>query len=175
MKKILPITTIATALYLIGCAAQTTVQVPENDPAISALQATAEQIEQEMRQLVLLQSDTKQQGGLRAVLPKDGPLGKPTTMQWSGPIGPAVQQIAKSVRYEYCVTGAAPAAPITVSLDVTQKPAYTVLDTIAWQAAGKAQLLVDPVKQKLTLAYLPTFGDSPCPGQSSSHTAPESH
>lgn len=161
---------IVMVLAATGCATQPAPAQP--DPSLEALKAAARQIEQELRQLVLLQTGNKQQGGLRAVLPKDGPLGKSTTMQWAGPIGPAVKQIAKQIRYKYRVIGAAPAAPITVSIDVTKEKAYTVLDSIAWQAAGKAQLLVDPLKKQLTLAYLPTFGGDAAP-ELSSHTAHE--
>ncbi len=141
------------ALLCFGCAAQK----PEVDPAILALEKAARQIENDLRQLVLLQTETKQ-GGLRAVLPKTGPLGKRTTMKWNGPIGTVVKRVTRNINYKYKVLGAAPAVPITVSIDATKEKTYAVLDSIAWQAAGRAQILVDPLKKHITLAYLPMFG-----------------
>ncbi len=157
MKRILPVMVLAAALTA-GCTtmAQTS-KAPDTDPAIAAIGKSAQQIEADLRQLVLLQSDHKQ-GGLRAVLPKDGPLGKQVVMKWNGPIEPAIARVARSIRYTHRTLGTAPAAPITVKVDVVKEKAYDVLDSIAWQAAGKAQLLVDPLKRQITLAYLPAFG-----------------
>jgi defect-in-organelle-trafficking protein DotD len=146
------------AVTTIGCAASTqTKKTPETDPAITALEQSAKQIETDLRQLVLLHTD-KKQGGLRAVLPKDGPLGKKIVMKWNGPIEPAIKRIARAIRYKHKTIGTAPAAPITVKVDVVREKAYNVLDSIGWQAANKAQLLVDPLKKRITLAYLPIFG-----------------
>jgi hypothetical protein len=157
------------AATAIGCAAHTqTKKTPETDPAITTLEQSAKQIEADLRQLVLLHTDQKQ-GGLRAVLPKDGPLGKKIVMQWNGPIEPAIKRIARAIRYKHKTIGTAPAAPITVKVDAVKEKAYNVLDSIGWQAANKAQLLVDPLKKQITLAYLPTFGAAE---PSSSHTAP---
>jgi defect-in-organelle-trafficking protein DotD len=157
MKKILLplLICIAAATFLGGCAKQNQAK----DPALTALEQSAKQIEKDLRQLVLLSTD-QPQGGLRAVLPKKGALGKKIVMKWNGPIEPAVKGIAKQIRYKYKIMGIAPAAPVMVSVDVVKQAAYNVLDAIAWQAANKAQLLVDPLKKQITLAYLPAFGTS---------------
>jgi defect-in-organelle-trafficking protein DotD len=157
---------IITATY--GCAATNATQkASSTDQAIATLEKSAAQIEADLRQLVLLQTD-KKQGGLRAVLPKNGPLGKKIVMHWNGPIEPAVKRIARAIRYQHRVLGTAPAAPITVKINVVKEKAYNVLDSIGWQAANKAQLLVDPLKKSITIAYLPRFGSA---DSALSHTA----
>lgn len=166
-KTLLFLIAAATALST-GCAATTQTTIGSDDPAIGALEESAKQIEADLRQLVLLQTDQKQ-GGLRAVLPKTGALGKKIVMKWNGPIEPAIERIARAMRYRHKTIGTAPAAPITVKVDAVNKKAYDVLDSIGWQAASKAQLLVDPLQKRITLAYLPMFGASQL---SSSHTAP---
>lgn len=168
MSKTLLFIIAAAAALSTGCAATTQTTRGADDPAITALEQSAKQIEADLRQLVLLQTDQKQ-GGLRAVLPKKGALGKKIVMKWNGPIEPAIKRIARAMRYKHRTIGTAPASPITVKVDAVNMKAYDVLDSIGWQAASKAQLLVDPLQKRITLAYLPLFGAAqPSP----SHTAP---
>lgn len=171
MKQLMILTTVL-AFSVIGCAATPQKPNQEQDPAITALEQSAQEVEAALRQLVLLQTDQKQ-GGLRAVLPKDGPLGTKIVMKWNGPIEPAIKRVSRAIKYNHLTLGTAPAAPIIVKVDVIKEKAYYVLDSIAWQAANKAQILVDPLKKQITLAYLPTFGASSTQAPSIP-TAPES-
>ena len=98
MRRALTVLVLMIAATTIGCAASTqTKKASEGDPAITALEQSARHIEADLRQLVLLQTDQKQ-GGLRAVLPKNGPLGKKIVMKWHGPIEPAIKRIARSIK-----------------------------------------------------------------------------
>ena len=156
------------ALLIMGCAtAAQKPSIPQEDKTLQAVENSAKRIEDNIRQLVILQTTAGQhQGGLRAVLPKSGRLGKSITLNWKGPIEPALEEIAKAIHYKSKILGTAPPTPIVVIVNAEKAPAYDVLDGIAWQAANKAQILVDPLMRRITLAYLPIFGAQATPDHS---------
>ena len=141
-------------ILLCASCATKPVPAPGPDPALIALQHSAAAIEKDLRNLILIEK-RGYKTGLRAVLPKNGPIAKRIDLDWNGPLEPVIRRVAVEAGLQFAVMGEPPAVPVTVKLHHTNAPVYLILDNAAWQATPKAEVLVDPIKRLITVAYLP--------------------
>jgi len=77
----------------------------------------------------------------------------PTSIDWDGPIGPLVQQIANATNYKLKVLGKSPAIPIIVSISAKNTPIGDVLRNAGYQSAKKAAIVVFPSTHTIELRY----------------------
>ena len=82
-------------------------------------------------------------------------LKQPITVRWSGPIEQIGKALADRAGMQFRVTGIAPPAPVTVSLDVYQMPLVEVLKSVGLQAGQRADLAVDGRAGVIEIRYAP--------------------
>lgn len=89
-----------------------------------------------------------------AVVP-DAPqeLQRAVTFDWTGPVEPLVEELARKAGYQYGVIGNKPVTPITVSMNVTNKPLINVLRDIGIQMGARADLKVNGPARMIEIQY----------------------
>lgn len=80
---------------------------------------------------------------------------EPISVRWSGPIEQIVRTLAVRGGLRLSVLGARPVAPVTVSIDVYQKPMVEVLRDIGLQAGQRADLRLNAGIGVVELRYAP--------------------
>lgn len=77
-----------------------------------------------------------------------------SSVDWNGPIQGLVSQLAKAAGYKLHIVGAAPTAPIIVSVHSAQaEPNANILRDAALQAGMRAKITTDTQAKVLTLQY----------------------
>jgi hypothetical protein len=129
----------------------------KTDPAIVELNMAAKSIHEDLNMLSRIrQEETGIHKDVRAYKtpPQDVDVSQPMTLNWSGPLEPAVQLVAQKVGYRFKVIGAAPAQPVLVSLTAKDKPAFEVLEDIGWQAGKQVGVVLNQELKELQVIYL---------------------
>jgi defect-in-organelle-trafficking protein DotD len=86
------------------------------------------------------------------VNPQDD-LTKPMSVAWTGPVAPLLQRLAIRVGYQYQQIGMPPTAPVTVSINVIERPVLEVLRDAGMQMGSRANLVVDSNRHVVELQY----------------------
>jgi len=80
-------------------------------------------------------------------------MGMTTSTDWSGPIGPFVNQIASIANYTVKVSGTSPSIPIIVTVVARNKKLGDILSDAAYQCGSRADVVVYPDTQTIELRY----------------------
>jgi len=83
-------------------------------------------------------------------------MGNLVSINWSGPIEPLVEQIAKSTGYRIRVFGKSPAIPVMVALNEQNRPVGEILTNAGYQAGKQADIIVFPQSRIIELRYAAT-------------------
>ncbi|QQR69314.1 MAG: DotD/TraH family lipoprotein [Alphaproteobacteria bacterium] len=83
---------------------------------------------------------------------------QPVTLTWTGPVEQVAQQLAEKAGYTFDKTGAPPPVPITVALDVFERPIIQVLQDIGLQIGRRAEMVVDGQTRRVEIRYAPVEG-----------------
>lgn len=75
------------------------------------------------------------------------------SVDWSGPVGPLVQQIADASQYQLRVLGTPPAIPVLVSINAKNTPLGYILRDVDFQSRSKANIVVFPERRVIELRY----------------------
>ncbi len=78
------------------------------------------------------------------------------SLDWSGPIEPLVQQIAKATGYRVNTVGKPPAIPILVSISEKDTPIGIILRNAGYQCRNQADIVVYPKTKTIELRYVET-------------------
>jgi defect-in-organelle-trafficking protein DotD len=81
-------------------------------------------------------------------------MGMVTSTDWSGPIGPFVQQIADMSGYKIKILGRPPAIPVIVTITARNEKLGSILSNAAFQCGKKANIVVYPGSQTIELRYM---------------------
>ena len=65
------------------------------------------------------------------------------SIDWSGPIGPLVEKLAKSQQFKVRVLGKAPAIPVIVTVTAKNTPIASILRDVDYQAGNKRRIWSD--------------------------------
>lgn len=115
---------------------------------------SANTVSQSLVELARIQSAlTPPVGGYRLPDPDSYGMKELASLDWSGPIGPAVEQITESSHYRLRVLGHPPSVPIIVTVIAKNVPLGTLLRDIAFQAGHKASVIVYPSRRVIELRY----------------------
>ncbi len=76
-----------------------------------------------------------------------------TSIDWSGPVAPLVQQLAKATNYQVRTLGVEPAIPVLVTLYDKNRMAADVLRDIGYQCGRRATIVVYPDTRVIELRY----------------------
>jgi defect in organelle trafficking protein DotD len=77
------------------------------------------------------------------------------TIRWTGPIEQIAQLMANQAGLQFRTQGRPPAVPLTVVVDVYEKPLIEVLRSIGLQAGQRADLNVDGQTGVIEIRYAP--------------------
>lgn len=136
-------------LSLAACSQKANPPAPDTVDFVAAtLGQAAEQAHGELALVAKLRGQ-----GLQPLLPPPDPsLSLPVTIAWTGPADGALKEICLQLGYRYREMGTPSAQVVTVVVRGLNRPAYDLLEDIAWQVQPQAVLRVDPVNRVLTLA-----------------------
>lgn len=134
--------------------ADTIPKSPKVDPAEAKLAEAADSVSRSLQSLAenqqALNPKPKQ---YKEPDPSDYGMSNLTSMNWSGPIEPLVQQIAKATGYTLRVSGVAPAIPVLVSINAKNIPLGQILRDAGYQCGDKADIVVFPRSKVIELLY----------------------
>jgi defect-in-organelle-trafficking protein DotD len=74
-------------------------------------------------------------------------------IDWTGPVGPFVEKIAKMTGYRVKTLGNEPAIPVVVSLTVKHAIIAEVLQNASFQAGRRVNILVFPSNRVIEVRY----------------------
>ena len=136
-------------LLAVSCAKKPPIQeLAPSDFVSVTLGGAAEKAHNELAMLAKLRGQ-----GMQPLLPPPDPaLGQPVSISWTGPAEGALKEICLKVGYRYRELGTPSAQPLVVVVQGSDRPAYTLIEDIAWQVQPQAVVRVDPVQRIITLA-----------------------
>lgn len=85
-------------------------------------------------------------------------LRRAVTVNWIGPADEIVTMLANRASYNFVTLGDAPATPIVVSVDVTNKPIIEVLRSVGLQLGARADIHVDSERKVVEIQYASVLG-----------------
>ncbi len=80
-------------------------------------------------------------------------MGGLTSIDWSGPVEPLVQQIAQAANYRVRVLGTAPAIPVIVTVYTQNTMLGDILRDVGYQCGRRASIVVFPGSRVIELRY----------------------
>lgn len=83
----------------------------------------------------------------------EGGMGHTMDIDWTGPIGPLVERIARMTNYRVKFLGCEPAIPIVVSITGRRLVIAEVLQNVSFQAVKRASVLVFPSNRVIEVRY----------------------
>lgn len=83
-------------------------------------------------------------------------LQRAVTFEWTGPVEPLIQELARKSGYAYSTIGDHPPSPLLVDLKVTNQPLIDVLRNVGLQLGARADLKIDGQMRAMEIHYAPT-------------------
>lgn len=80
-------------------------------------------------------------------------MGGQTSIDWSGPVEPLIQQIARASNYRVRVLGTPPAIPVIVTVYTKNAMLGDVLRDVGYQCGRRATVTVYPASRVIELRY----------------------
>lgn len=143
--------------FLTGCVSgKQPVQVDTApDSSVLLLEGAAERIQHSLDQLSQIrQAQAKDQEKVNAyALPNSSELRSKISFKWAGPFDLAAKVLAEKIDYEFVEVGKEKARSILVNADFVDSPVFRILEKIAWQAEGRAELVLDESKRIVQIVY----------------------
>jgi defect-in-organelle-trafficking protein DotD len=141
-------------LLLCACAAPTP---PRDHNCTAADNSLAEASYSVSRSIVDLAETTQAAHPTPNLTPPPSPasygMGGMTSIDWSGPIEPLVQQLAKASNYRLRVLGRTPAIPVIVTVNTKNAMLGDILRDVGYQCGERAALVVFPNSRVIELRY----------------------
>lgn len=164
MKKINSLGVCLCVVLLAGCAgapSPTFKKPPANSPSDDAsmrLVEAASSVSNSLDELAKIEAASTPPGVNGKPLPdaQSYALQSKASVDWSGPIEPLLERIAKISGYHVRVLGKAPAIPVLVSLSAKNITLSDMLRNAALQAGKKADILVYANSHVIELRYAKT-------------------
>lgn len=152
------------ALLLSSCSALQTKpakepvpEIPDTDPCIQTIKDGTTRIHGELVKLTRYQQQKNYKQIEKAQkydVPTSGPLSKPITLTWEGPIDLALADLARTAGYSFPTPIGTPHFRDTiVKIDVINTPIFHVIESVGWQAGNRITVLLDPERKIISLAY----------------------
>lgn len=147
-------------LSLVGCTSQPDqhIAIISNDAGARSaevkLAEAADSVSESLHDLDEIEKATHPQAKLPPPLDPDMTcMGQLATIEWTGPIGPLVDKIAKATGYRVRVLGKAPAIPVLVAISARDTPLSDILRDANFQCRSKANIVVYPASKIIELRY----------------------
>lgn len=163
--RLTAILAIISALTITGCTitegsptGTSGIAVISNDTEVkeaeSRLADAASSISDSLRQLAEIERATHPQAKLPSP-PAAELIGMEqlASVQWTGPVGPLAEKIARATHYKLRVLGKSPAIPILISISAKDTPLADILRDVTFQCGSKANIVVYPASRTIELRY----------------------
>ena len=156
IKKVRPVVltflTLLCFLILSGCAKPPASAVQDNTGA-----SLSEASYAVSRSIVSLSETAQAAHPLPALDPPPSPasygMAGLTSIDWSGPVEPLINQIARAANYRVRVLGVPPAIPVLVTLYDKNRMLADVLRDVGYQCGRRATVVVYPESRVIELRY----------------------
>lgn len=149
MNKLFMMVVCAATLLSVACSPRQkqTATKPSDFVAVS-LGVAAEQAHSDLAMLAKLRGQ-----GIQPLLPPPDPaLGVPVSVSWTGPAEGVLKNICLQVGYRYQEVGKPSAQELIVVVHGSNRPAYQLIEDVAWQVQPHGVVRVDPINRVVTLA-----------------------
>lgn len=114
----------------------------------------ADSISQSLRQLAEIERATNPPARLASPAdPKMIGMAQLVSIEWTGPVGPLVEKIAKVSHYRLRKLGTPPAIPVLVSISAKDTPLADILRDANFQCGSKANIVIYPASRTIELRY----------------------
>jgi len=80
-------------------------------------------------------------------------LGGLASVDWTGPIGPLVNRLAREGHYQFRAVGQHPPTPVIITIHAVNMPIADILRDANVQAGHKADVIVYPARRLIELKY----------------------
>lgn len=80
-------------------------------------------------------------------------MDKIASLDWTGPVEPALKKIAEATKYNLRVIGKKPVIPVFICMNVRNQPIAEILRNITYQIVMKANIAVYPKTRTIELRY----------------------
>lgn len=128
-------------------------KIATNDHASIKLAEAASSVSESMAELARIEEATKKVPPKNLVDPEHAGTNAIATLVWSGPVGEAVEELAKKINYRVRVLGTPPAVPVIVTINKELVPIGVLLRDIDYQSGHKAKVTVYPRQRVIELRY----------------------
>jgi defect-in-organelle-trafficking protein DotD len=152
------------AFLSVGCQVKTplpcfrpSTAAPKSDPCPSeaSLLETAQSIEKSLAVLASAQeAKSPPVVNTEPLITPEGGMGGTADIDWVGPLGPLVNQLAEMSNYRVKFLGMPPTIPIVVSITAKQTVIAELLQNASLQAGQRAKILVFPENRVIEVRYL---------------------
>lgn len=152
MKNYLPF--LLLTFFLTGCVSEyLPAPPPQSDPAAIKLAEAADSVNHSLETLEGIRK--AEMPAYKKKLPSASGYGLDdlVSIDWTGPIGPLVQKVAKLGGYRFRQLGNSPMIPIIVALHKEDRSLGEILRDADFQAGTKADIVVFPRNRVIELRY----------------------
>jgi defect in organelle trafficking protein DotD len=132
--------------------------VASPDKVTSMLAQAADRASNALETLAAVEQKRTPQASVAPIAGAPAELMRAVTINWIGPADQMAKTLANRAGYQFQQLGAAPATPVIVSLDVTNKPIIEVMRSMGLQLGARADIRVDSTRRMVELMYAPTPG-----------------
>lgn len=141
--------------FVSGCVPKKNTTSPRSpDLTEVKIMSLAKEIEESLRVLAKLEASSGKLGEIASYsVPSSGPLATPVTLNWSGPVEPAIKLIAELCGYTFRSSGRAPINPPVITVSESNSPAFEVLESIGWQAGEVVTVVVNEQDSIISVVY----------------------
>lgn len=155
MKKFIPL--LCLSMVLSSCAyipkrGQTQL-VAEPDPVDLMLADAADRSTRALETLAAMEQTQMPIKPVAAVPNAPQELQRAVTFDWTGPVEPLAEELARKAGYTYGVIGAKPVAPITVTVRAVNVPLINVFRDLGMQMGARGDLKVDGEQRMIEIQY----------------------
>lgn len=143
------------SLFLLGCTSHktTTNNNGQPDPTLGSLNDAASSISQSLASLAESEAAANPSPPFIAQDPQSYGMGATASINWTGPVGPLVEQISKASNYSLRVLGNPPGIPIVVTVHAKNQPLGDILRNVNYQCGQRAHIVVFPNSKVVELRY----------------------
>lgn len=140
-----------------------------DSPQIDDGEAVAVEVEDELKRSAMrIQANLEQLAALRQKdfearhprkvaaykTPAEGPLGKRIPMKWNGSLEMGIKAVAKTIGWNYEVSGRRPIQSIVVQIDSFDMRVFQILESFGWQAGENVEVVINETDLLIKIIYL---------------------
>lgn len=132
--------------------------VAQPDKVSMMLAQAADRASNALEDLAAVEQKRTPEAGVPAIVNAPVELRRAVTISWIGPVDQITKMLADRAGYKFNSLGMAPATPVVVEVNATNKPVIEILRSIGLQLGARANVHVDSASRVVELSYAPVTG-----------------